>query len=69
MRAFSSRGEGRATLYRSAQASHCCGFSCCDALALGMPASVVVAGGLQSAGSVAVTHKFSCPLAWGIFPD
>ena len=64
MRAFSSRGEGRATLYRSAQASHSC-----EALALGMPASVVVAGGLQSAGSVAVTHRFSCPLAWGIFPD
>ena len=36
-------------------------------LALG--ASVVVALGLQSTGSVVVVHRFSCPAACGIFPD
>ena len=47
-RPFSSCGE---------QASHCGGFSCCGAWALGMWASVVVARGL------------SCSAACGIFPD
>ena len=43
-----------------ARASHCGGFSCCRARALGVWASVVVARGLQSAGSVVVAHKLSC---------
>ena len=38
-------------------ASHCGGFSCCGARALGTRASVVVA------------HRFSCSAACGIFPD
>ena len=37
---------GGATLRCSAQASHCGGFSCCGAWALGARASVVVARGL-----------------------
>ena len=39
------------TLRCGAQASHCGGFSCCGARALGMWASVVVACGLTSCGS------------------
>ena len=40
------------------------GFSSC-----GMQASVVVAHGLQSTGSVAVAHGLSCSAACGIFLD
>ena len=50
-------------------ASHCCGFSCCRAVALGARASVVVARGLQSAGSAVAAHKPSCSTACGIPPD
>ena len=57
-----------ATLRWGAWASHCCGFSCCGARALGTRASVVVARGLESAGSVFVAHGFSCSMACGIFP-
>ena len=47
MQAFSSCGElGLAALRRGEWASHCSGFSCCGAWALGMRASVVVACGL-----------------------
>ena len=45
-RAFSSCGEWEATLLCGAQASHCSGFSCCIAWAVGTRASVVVARGL-----------------------
>ena len=41
----------------SVRASHCGGFSCCGARALGTWASVVVA------------HGLSCSAACGIFPD
>ena len=44
-------------LHCCARASHCDGFSCCGARALGAQASVVVARGL------------SCSAACGIFPD
>ena len=65
------------TLRCCARASHCGGFSCCEARALGMWASVVVAHRLsscglcrlQSAGSVVVAHGLSCSAARGIFPD
>ena len=75
-RAFSSCGERGATLRCGAQASHCSGFSCCRARALGARAqwlwlagSAVVARGLQSVGSVVVAHGLSCSTACGIFPD
>ena len=45
-----------AVLRCSVRASHCGGFSCCGARALGTRASVVVVRGLQSAGSVVMTH-------------
>ena len=48
-----------ATLRCSAGASHCGGFSCCRARALGMRASVVVARGLSSCGSQAVERRLS----------
>ena len=42
-----------------ARASHCSGFSCCGARALGARASVVVAQGLSSCGSWALEHRLS----------
>ena len=48
-----------ATLPCGARASHCSGFSCCGARALGSRASVIVTGGLSSCGSQAVEHRLS----------
>ena len=48
-----------ATLRCSAWASHCSGFSCCGAQALGARTSVVVARGLSSCGSWALEHRLS----------
>ena len=48
-----------ATLHCSAWASHCRGFSCCGARALGARASVVVARGLSSCGSRALERRLS----------
>ena len=45
VRAFSSSGE-RGLLFVVVCASHCGGFSCCGARAVGVRASVVVARGL-----------------------
>ena len=39
--------------------SHCVGFSCCGARALGTRASVVVAHGLSSCGSQALERRLS----------
>jgi len=47
-----------------ARVSQHSGLSCC-----GAQASVVVAYGLQSAGSLVVAHRLSCPVACGILPD
>ena len=60
-----------------AWASHCSGFSCCGAQALGVWASGFVAHRLSScslwalecAGSVVVAHRFSCSAVCGIFLD
>ena len=49
----------RATLCCGAQASHCSGFFCCGAQALGVRASVVVALGLSNCGSLAVERRLS----------
>ena len=53
-----------ATLRCGAWASHCSGFSCCRAWALGARASVVVVHGLSSCGSWALesTDISSCVL-------
>ena len=48
-----------ATLRCGAQASHCGGFSCCGARALGKRASVVVARRLCSCGSQALERRLS----------
>ena len=48
-----------ATLCCGSQASHCGGFSCCGARALGARASVVVARGLSSCGSWALERRIS----------
>ena len=51
--------QAGATLRCGARASHCSGFSCCGARALGTQASGVVAHGLQSTGSVVVARVLS----------
>ena len=48
-----------ATLRCSARASHCGGFSCYRAWALGAQASVVVSRGLSSCGLRALGHRLS----------
>ena len=48
-----------ATLCCSVRASHCGGFSCCGARALGAWVSVVVAHGLSSCGSWALECRIS----------
>ena len=48
-----------ATFHFSARASHCGGFSCCGAQALGVWASVVVALRLSSCGSQALERRLS----------
>ena len=48
-----------ATLHCGAGASHCGGFSCHGAQALGVQASVVVAHGLSSCGLRALEHRLS----------
>ena len=48
-----------ATLRCGVQASHCGGFSCCRAWALGARASVVVAHRLSSCGSRALERRLS----------
>ena len=47
------------TLHCSAWASHCGGFSCCGAWALGAWASTAVARGLSSCGSGALERRLS----------
>ena len=49
--AFSSCGKQGLLFCCGARASHCGGFSCCRAWALGTPASVVVAHRLSSCGA------------------
>ena len=56
-----------ANLHCGAQASHCGGFFCCGARALGVRASVVVACGLSSCGSWALERRFSsCGGMWDL---
>ena len=50
---------GLSPVAASVRASHCSGFSCCRAQALGARASVVVARGLSSCGSWALEHRLS----------
>ena len=53
-----------ATLHCSVQASHCGGFSCCRAWALGARASVAVARSFSSCGSWALEHRLSSCGSW-----
>ena len=48
------------------RASHCGGFSCCGAQALGAWASVVAVRGLSSCGLWSLEHRFSIVLAHGL---
>ena len=58
-RAFLQLQRAGATLCCGARASHCGGFSCCRAWALGAQASVVVARRLSSCGSRALERRVS----------
>ena len=53
-----------ATLHCGARASHCGGFSCCRAWALGTQASVVVTHRLNSCGLWALKRRLSSCGAW-----
>ena len=53
-----------ATLRCGVQASHCDGFSCCGARALGAQASVVVAHGLSSCGLRALESRLGSCGTW-----
>ena len=53
-----------ATLRCGARASHCGGFSCCGARALGAWDSVVVARGLSSCGLWALEHRLGSCGVW-----
>ena len=57
-----------ATLVAVCGLSHCSGFSCYGARALGHEASVVAAPQLWSTDSVAVAHGLSCsgPMHWQV---
>ena len=57
--AFLSLWLAGATLCCGTQPSHCGGFSCCGARALGAWASVVVAHGLSYCDSWALEHRLS----------
>ena len=56
---FLSLRRAGATLCCGARASHCGGFSCCEARALGTWASVAVARELSSCGSRALERRLS----------
>ena len=69
MPAFSSFGEQRPLSNCDMWASHCGGFSCCRALALGCLGFRGCSSlQLWSMSSVVVVHRFNCPAACGIFP-
>ena len=57
--AFSSCGEWELLFVVVPWASHCCGFSCCGARALGAQASVDAARELSSCGSRALELRLS----------
>ena len=56
--------QARATLHCGARVSHCGGFSCGGAQAVGARASVVVAHRLSSCGTWALEHRLSSSGAW-----
>ena len=58
--------QAGATLRCGARASHCGGFSCCGAWALGVRASVVVVCGLSSCGLWALECRLSSCGARGL---
>ena len=62
--AFFQLWRAGAALHCGMCASHCSGFSCCRARALGMRASVVVAHGLSSCGARALECRLSSCGAW-----
>ena len=51
------------------QASHCGGFSCCEAQALGARARHMGFSSCGAVGLAVVGHGLSCPTACGIFPE
>ena len=68
-RFFSRCAERGPLSRRGAQASHCSGFSCCRARALGVQASVVVTPGLSGLCSIVAAHRLCYSPSRGIFPN
>ena len=66
-RAFSSCGEQGLLSSWGAQASHCGGFSCCRAWALGHAGFSSCGSWLWSTGSTVVAQRLSCSSACAIF--
>ena len=66
MQTFSSRGKGELLSSLTVGGSHCGGFSCCGAQALG---SVTAVRRLESAGSAVVAQDLSCPSVCGTVPE
>ena len=69
MRAFSSCSKQGTTVCCGARASHCGGFSCFEAQALGARASVVNSMWALECGPAVVVHGVSCSKVCGIFLD
>ena len=67
-RALSNYSKWRLLSGCSAQSSHCSGFSCCRAPALGRMGSVVAAPRFQSTGSIVEPHRLTSSEAHGILP-
>ena len=68
LRLFLSGGGRRLLSAHSVRTSHCGGFSCCGAWALGPVGSEVTVPGLQSIGSVVVARGLRCSWACRVFP-
>ena len=64
MHRLSLVGQAGDTLRCGARTSHCSGFSCCGAWALGTWASVVVAHRLSSCGLWALERRLSSCGTW-----
>lgn len=69
VRTFSICCEEGTTFCCASRTSHCSGFCCHGARALGCVGSEVAAPRFHSKGSIVVVHGLSCPEAWGVLTD
>ena len=69
VRIFSTCRKEGTTFCCASRTSHCSGFCCHGARALGCVGSAAAAPGFHSTGSIVVVHGLNFPEAWGILPD